>query len=215
MQQELTKYGGKEQSQLASLLLDSQTKSKFVEYVQKPYDIPTPKEKIKKRPDGYDYIPGSYLDFLTKQNIPLYRYSLLHYSEALGWIDIIVSLEDRITGNIELGAGSARIQVRRDAEAPSFRDIIDKSNNIKAALTEAIKNAQSRFGFGADVYRRRESVPTEDERERFSKIHSELKKLNIMYSQRFEEQWNQLGTDWTDFLNQWQEFVNAKSSSAS
>lgn len=191
---------------------DEHFREELRNYITAPYDHKTPEEKIKKRPDGYDYVESSYMDYETKSFMPLYEYKLLHYSCDMGWISVIVSLTDRTTGNTELGAGSARIQVSRGVETPGFRDVIDMSNNIKAALTNAIKNAQSRFGIAADVYQRRESVPTEAERERFKALKKEIHEISATRAKMFEEQWKDLGTDWTEFLDRWQVYVDRNSS---
>lgn len=180
-------------------------------HITAPYDKKTPPEKVKKRPDGYDYVESSYMDFETKNFMPLYEYKLLHFSSDMGWISIIVSLTDRTTGNTELGAGSARIHVSRGVETPGFRDVIDMSNNIKAALTNAIKNAQSRFGIAADVYQRRESIPDDAERKRFEDLKGQIYAISPTRAKMFSEQWNDLGTDWTEFLDRWQIYVDRNS----
>lgn len=177
-------------------------------YITAPYDQKTPVEKVKKRPDGYDYVESSFMDYETKKFMPLYKYTLLHVSWEMGWINVIVSLEDRITGNTELGAGSARIQVSRGVETPGFRDVIDMSNNIKSALTNAIKNAQSRFGIAADVYQKRESIPTDAERDRSVEMRLKIHEINATRARMFTEQWNNLGTDWTEFLDRWQVYID-------
>ena len=177
-------------------------------YIVTHYDQKTPVEKVKKRPDGYDYVESSYMDYETKKFMPLYEYKLLDVTSELGWIRCIISLTDRITGNTELGAGAARIQVSRGVETPGFRDVIDMSNNVKAALTNAIKNAQSRFGIAADVYQKRESIPTDDERKRFSAMKKQIHEINATRARMFAEQWANLGTDWTEFLDRWQVYVD-------
>lgn len=192
-----------------SILKDEELRKVVTEHITSPYDIPTPKEKIKRRPDGFDYIESSWLDKVTKEGMPLYRYSLLHVSESLGWIDVIVSLEDRTTGNVELGAGSARIQVRQGTpDPPGFRDVVDKGNNLKAALTNAIKNAQSRFGYGADVYGKREGLRSEEDIARYKKLLEDIKSISSTKAQVFVEQWEELGVDFADFLDGWQYWVD-------
>jgi len=181
------------------------------EHITAPFGIDTPKEKVKKRPDGFDYVQGSYLDYVAKNHMPLYKYTLLHVSESMGWISVIISLEDRITGNVELGADAARVQVKSgNPEEPTFRDIIDKGNNLKAALTDAIKNAQSRFGYAADIYRKRESVPTEEERKRFKALVAEIKSVSLMHGDICAEQWNQLGSDFDTYLRRWEIWLKKK-----
>lgn len=184
-------------------------------HITAPFNIDTPKEKVKKRADGFDYVQGSYLDYVTKSHMPLYKYTLLHVSESMGWISVIVSLEDRITGNVELGADAARIQVSKsNSEEPTFRDIIDKGNNLKAALTDAIKNAQSRFGYAADVYKKRESVPTDEERKRYEALLKEIKSVSVMHGDICAEQWNQLGSDFDTYLRRWQIWLDKKKSNS-
>ena len=180
----------------------------ILNHISKPLDVKTPPEKVKKRPDGFDYVEGSFMDFETKKFMPLYEYTFLHISFNMGWINVVVSLKDRTTGNIELGSGAARIQVPKGVDEPGFRDVIDMNNNIKAALTNAIKNAQSRFGICADIYGRRESIPSNLERERFDSLKIEIKAISTTRALQFEEGWNSLGTDWTEYMDKWQSWID-------
>jgi hypothetical protein len=194
-------------------LINNKSKGHFrdelISYISTPFrEQKTPVEKVKKRPDGYDYVESSFMDYETKKFMPLYSYKLLHVATELGWITVIVSLTDRITGNIELGAGSARIQVSRGVETPGFRDVIDMGNNVKSALTNAIKNAQSRFGIASDVYQKRESIPTDAERDRFAAMQKEIHGINATRALMFNDQWLNLGTDWTEFLDRWQVYID-------
>lgn len=193
---------------LTSLDINKNFMDGLISHIMKPFNIKTPPEKVKKRPDGYDYVKGSYLDFQAKSTMPLYEYSLLHVSIVEGNIVVFVSLKDRITGNVEIGASGERIQVRANAENPTFRDIIDMGNNVKSALTEAIKNAQSRFGFAADVYLKRESIPTDSERQRFEELHATIKSMSPSRAQTFKEGWDGLGTGWREFMDKWQVYVD-------
>src|SRR3990172_2680525 len=81
-------------------VLTEAQKSNIYEYISKPKEIKTPAEKVKKRPDGFDYVEASWMDYQTKQFMPLYEYKLIHLSIEHGWINVIVSLKDRITGNV-------------------------------------------------------------------------------------------------------------------
>jgi hypothetical protein len=190
-------------------LLKGNMLSELTTYVNSPFDVSTPKEKVKKRPDGYDYIESSWMDKQFKSHSPLYAYELLHYSENHGWVTCIVKLTDRITGNSELGGASVRIQVRQGAGAePTFRDIIDKGNNIAAVVTRACKNAQSRFGHGADIYGKREAVRTKEENERYDDFLRSLKKLSPNKVDLFKDGWEELGADFSDYLDKWQIFID-------
>ena len=183
-------------------------REKVGKYITEMHGVKTPPEKVRKRPDGFDYVDSSWMDHVAKEFIPFYKYELVHYSVEMGWINVIVSLTDRITGNVELGADSARIMVKRGTEVPSYKDIVDMGNNIKSALSKAIKNAQSRFGVAADVYQKRESAPTEEERKRFDEMSKTLYGISPSRTQIFKEQWANLGTDWSEFLDKWQVYVD-------
>lgn len=198
---------------LANLTVVTDYKETASEYISQPFSDKTPPEKVKKRPDGFDYVESSWMDFQTKKFMPFYKYQLLHTSFEMGFVNVIISLEDRITGNTELGAGSARIQVSRGVSEPGFRDVIDMSNNIKAALTNAIKNAQSRYGIAADIYQKRESIPSDPERTRKNTMEKELNRVDPTKAKVFSEQWNTLGTDFSTFLDRWQVYLDRKNQS--
>jgi len=191
----------------ANLTMMKEFQATVMEHITSPFNIPTPKEKIKRRPDGYDYIENTWMDKEFKEHSPLYDNELVHYSEAAGWITMIVRVKDRATGNTELGAASVRIQVKQGVMEPTFRDIIDKGNNVAACLSKAIKNAQSRFGHGADVYGKRESTKTDEERNRFDSMLKEVKDISKVRAQQFEQGWNEIGVDFTDYLDKWQSFI--------
>ena len=196
---------------IANIGLFSKYQGIVAEKISAPFNVPTPKEKVKKRPDGFDYVEGTWMDHVSKEHMPLYKYTLLHISWNLGWINVVISLEDRITGNVELGAGAARIQVSRGVETPGFKDVIDMGNNLKAALTQAIKNAQSRFGVAADVYGKRESIPNDEEKKRFTDMFTLLNTISPAKAKLLKEQWEALGTDFSEFLDRWQVFVDKQS----
>lgn len=193
---------------VANLTIMGDVADKVSEHITAPFNVLTPKEKVKKRPDGYDYIENTWMDRQFKLQSPLYKTELVHFSVHMGWITIIISLTDRITGNSELGADSARIQVRQGTLEPTFKDIIDMGNNVKSALSRAIKNAQSRFGHGADVYGKRESSITDEERSRYEKMYTEIRSISSSRAQMFKGQWDELGVDYSEFLDRWQIYID-------
>jgi len=188
---------------LANIKEMEKAKSEIALHIRAPFKVPTPKEKVQKRPDGYDYVEHSWMDNSFKTSSPLYSTQLVHKSESLGWIDVIVSVTDRITGNNELGGGSAKIQVAKGTDK-----VLDKGNNLTAALSKAIKNAQSRFGHAADVYHKLHELPTDGEKERYESMLAQLKSFNLTRSYTFEEQWGQLGIDFSDYLDRWQIYID-------
>ena len=179
-------------------------------HVVSPHDVPTPAEKVKKRLDGLDYVEGSFMDYRAKKHMPLYEYKLEQMQVHLNWILVIVSLKDKLTGNTEIGGSAARIQVVKGSDGSDWRDIIDLGNNLKSAISSAIKDAQKRFGICADVYRRRESEPTQEERERFTELAKRLKEFDDLACQRFEQKWETLGTDYADYLDIWENYLESK-----
>jgi hypothetical protein len=181
-------------------------KNAVSEYIKEPFKIPTPKEKVMKRPDGFDYVESAWMDNSFKNASPLYDNDLVIYNESDNWISVIVKVTDRITGNSELGAGAAQIQVSKSTDK-----VLDKGNNLTAALSKAIKNAQSRFGHAADIYHKLQELPTDDEKERYESLLAQVKNINPTRSYTFAEQWTQLGTDYTGYLDRWQIYVDRNS----
>jgi len=196
---------------LANLTLMKDFQSVVAEHITHPFNVKTPKAKVKRRPDGFDYVESSWMDKNFKEQSKLYSSELLHYSEAQGWITIVVRLTDRITGNSELGGSAARIQVKAGAGAePTFRDIIDKGNNVAAALSKAIKNAQSRFGHAADIYGKRECLKTESEEERFKSMLPQISNISQSSASAFTKGWKEIGVDFTEFLDDWQSWIDSR-----
>lgn len=169
----------------------------LADYISAPFNVLTPKEKIKKRPDGFDYVESSFMDHVFKEHAPLSSTSLLYFD--INWteraVSAVVSLTNGITGNKEIGGDSAKI----------FNDV---GNSIKSAISKAIKNAQSKFGVAADVYQKRESIPTDDERKRFDELFSKIKSVNPQRASMMERGWQELGTDWAQYLDSWSSYIS-------
>jgi len=190
-----------------AFIKEMQDKSEVISYIKEPFKIPTPKEKVQKRPDGFDYVEHSWMDNSFKTSSPLYSNSLVWVEQADGWITLVVQVTDRITGNSELGAGASKIQV---SNKTGF--ILDKGNNLASALSKALKNAQSRFGHAADVYRKLHELPTDDEKERYESLLAQIKSINPTRAFTYANQWSQLGTDFESYLDKWQSYVTRHSS---
>jgi hypothetical protein len=182
-------------------------KSVVSEIIKEPFKVPTPKEKVQKRPDGFDYVEHSWMDNSFKTSSPLYSNSLVWVEDKDGWINVLVQITDRITGNSELGAGASKIQVSKKTG-----DILDKGNNLAGALSKAIKNAHSRFGHAADVYRKLHELATVEEKERYKDLLVQVKLINPTRAHTFAEQWSQLGIDFSDYLDKWDKYVERYSS---
>lgn len=136
----------------------------------------TPSEYRKLKPLGkttVTYVPATYMDAKFKDFAPYYanRFAFPPFVFQ-NWVIVGVEVEDRLTKNTELGLKAHRIQFSAEKKKavtgywenntyyPPTMDIgqltpfdmIDVGNDVSSALTEAIKNAQSRFGVAADVY---------------------------------------------------------------
>jgi hypothetical protein len=196
----------KESTEIQTLpnhLATKEVQKDLQDYIMKPFSKPTPAEKVQRREDGFDYVQGSYMDYSFKQDHPLYSTELLQVNveNSIGWVYAAVRITDIVTGNSEIGAGAARIQVSRDAKERGNItpfDIIDFDKNIKSAVTNAIKNTQMRFGTCADIYQRREETLTEDEKTRFESL---ILNAPIVKRQIIRDAWKKLKFDYSDFLD--------------
>ena len=179
------------------------------EYNEAPFKKSTPASKVKKNFKKFDYVKGSYMDKQFKEYSPLYEYSLIQVEDILplGQVRATVVLKSRVTGNSEVGVGAARIQVTTDArtrlESGSGSgllpfDVVDYDKNLKAAVENARKNAQRQFGIAADVYRRQEFEPTEEESDRFMDL---MNQVSLKWKQQFGAEWDDLGADFEIFLD--------------
>ena len=183
-------------------------KRAWTDSVLAPFNVLTPEQKIKKRPDGFDYVEASYMDHQFKSHSPLYATKLEHLSIHEDYVLSVVQLTDRISGNSELGTDGALIMRRK-----SDGIIVDLGNNIKSSISKAVKNAQSKFGHAGDVYQRRESIPTEDEIEQFKILLEEIKVLDPGKVAAIEQRWNDLGTDFSIFNEGLTGYINKLKSS--
>ncbi len=174
-----------ENDNLPTLLnADDGLRNKIQEMARKRHqeitDAATPSDYIKSKPLGgrsVNYVPATYMDNKFKQEIPLYANTFAFPPFVFqNWIIVGVELRDRTTGNVELGLKAHRIQFNAekkkavtgyvdksgDWNPPTMDigqltpfDMVDVGNDVSACLTEAIKNAQSRFGICADIYEKK------------------------------------------------------------
>lgn len=172
---------------------------KVKEFMKRPYEKETPGDKVKKLPvTGYDYVKYSYMDREFKDQFPMYDWTMIQKDIVMGWIVYTVKVTDRITGNSQLGSGGARIATFKSAEVLDHRAIVDMGHSDAAALSNALKNAMSRFGICADVYRRLEEDRTPEQEERFDSLY---KTLPLSWKVMIEEKWKALGAGYDDFLD--------------
>lgn len=178
---------------------------------------PTPKEYVKTKPmgnKGMRYIPANYMDDTFKKSSPKYSNKFAFQPFFFqNWVIVGVELTD-VAGNVELGLKAHRVQFNSDkkkavqagqlsvSDLTPF-DMIDVGNDVSACLTEAIKNAQSRFGIGADIYQKQ--VLSAEDLEQLNKDFADfLKEIdNPMAKRKYQTEWDECKTpaDKLVFLN--------------
>lgn len=116
----------------------------------------------------FPYIDGKYMEDKFDKYFPVskVRYVPPVYVIVQNYqVQVFVEVDAYITNNVFLtrpGTGGSIIQITREAKAAALAgernvtpfDIVSVNNAFKSALTNAIANAHSRFGIGADLYKR-------------------------------------------------------------
>jgi hypothetical protein len=149
---------------------------RFKQLINVVQSVKTPKEYIKKRDDGFDYPEFSYM--LEQMNIyhPLREENTdFIINEKAGVVVAVTKIRDLITGELRTGVDAHRITIKKEARGKvsinPTSDIVDIGNDYKSASQEALRNAYSRFGICADVYKRiLTTKPTPEQSSRFYKI---------------------------------------------
>lgn len=123
----------------------------------------TDRSYVRKRQD-FPYVPGSYMIDKFEEVIPLYDEQLIscEFKPEVLQVHVCLKITDLTTGNSRLGFGAARVQVSTDTKAAVQEgkrgllpfDILDYDKQLKAARTNAKKDAIKEFGVCADIYDR-------------------------------------------------------------
>lgn len=134
----------------------------------------TSKDYIGKK-DLYPYVPSNYMDDLFKKYYPIHHIEIIQPPEIIAncWVGCSVLIKAYLSPSIWIsnpGTACHRITLpqeknqlikqRQKTNTPlSSTDIMPTdwcslSNDFKSALTDAIKNAQSKFGVCADIYQK-------------------------------------------------------------
>ena len=181
----------------------------IIDYNTQPFENKTPENKVKRNPKGYDYVKGSFMDKSFKIHSPLYAYEHVEVQDVLplGFVRVVLILKNRITGNAEVGTGAARIQLTKDAReriesggvGVTPFDVVDYDKNLKAATEQARKNAQRQFGIAADVYRRQEFDPTEENLIKWEELKE---KMSLKHKMQLQEEFESLGSHFTEWLEE-------------
>lgn len=143
----------------------------------------TPPEYIKMK-EGFPYLESTYVDDEFNKEFPNHQINIVNSGIFQNYyvyfdVEIIVFLSEKHFIK-KVGTGSARVQIKtaaKKAHEDSGRvitpfDYVDFGNSRKAALTLAIKNAQERFGIGADITGR--VVLSVEDLEKIKETYTEL-----------------------------------------
>ena len=136
----------------------------------------TPATQIKRRPDGYDYVEEGYMRKKLNDIYPIWSWKLDEVQFLGGewvWARGTLVIDDHGVTRQYGAAASHRITYKRGVPHTP-ENIIDISNNIKAAVTDAMKVAINRLcNIADDVYRKQVELPkplTNTQKEKISKL---------------------------------------------
>lgn len=156
----------------------------------------------------YAYVPSNYMDDTFKKWYPIHKIKITAGPAVIAncWVSCSVEIEAFLSPSISIinpGTACHRLNIpeklRKALVAKTIRpeeltplDWIDLSNDFKAALTDAIKNAQSRFGVCADVYNK--GILPESEIIKIKAAFLELWKTipNSMEQLMVKKEWDEL-----------------------
>ena len=131
--------------------------------------VETPKSKIKKRPDGFDYVDEAYLRQQLDSYFPTWSWlpSGDNPVQFLGseWVVVSGSLviNDAGVQRTFFSPGAARVQFKKNLPHTA-ENVIDIDNNVGSANTYAFKRAVNRLCHIADdVYRKQDLDLTEEQ----------------------------------------------------
>jgi len=128
--------------------------------------IKTPPEHLKKREDGFLYPEFPYMLDMMNQYFPLRKEEVeFILNDKVLVITAIATITDITTGAVRTGVDSHRMTFKKGS-AKNLESVVDIGNDYKSAEQEALRNAYSRFGICADIYRRIIIKPVTKEQEK-------------------------------------------------
>lgn len=178
-------------------LVESSSPINISEYMQRIYHEKTPQTYVRMK-DKFPYLPSKYVDFMFNKYFPVSSVKMIDRREDEYWITYTVELTVFLPGGMTItktGTGASRKQVTREAKSAAERgertitpfDYVDNGNASKAALTLAIKNAQERFGIGADITDR--IILSEEEIQELNETITEA--MKVITNPREQIKWNE------------------------
>ncbi len=131
----------------------------------------TPQQYIKKRSDGFFYTDFAYMVEEMDKFHPHRKEDIEIIPEpAMRVIRAVAVVTDLQTGETRTGVDAHRITFNKGFEG-DIRYVVDIGNDCKSAAQEALRNAYSRFGVSADVYRKQlQEEPTAEQQAIFDEL---------------------------------------------
>lgn len=145
-------------------------------HVKKARRVKTPKHQVEvQKGTGYQYASAAYMIDQMDNFHPLRKEEgSVSINDKTACILAVVTVTDLITGESRVGTDAHRITFKKDSEK-GLESLVDIGNDAKSALSEAIRNAYSRFGIAADIYKKVMKEPvTEEQRVKLEEILSSI-----------------------------------------
>lgn len=181
-------------------MLDEETLSRMLNvYNRRAFEKGTPEEKIKKKEIAgkkFNYIEYSYMNKLFVDLYPKTTMRIVNQFELCGWFICCVEITDLVSGQVKPGIGGAKLQVKKD-QPPAYNTMVDVDKNVKAALTNALKDAYRRFGIASDVYSFDEEEITEELQAKFDEL---VKDLSAVQKVKLYEEWKEMKVGYSEWL---------------
>ena len=140
----------------------------------------TPKAKIKRRADGFDYVEESYMRSELSKSFPSWSWLPAGNNPVMmigsEWIVVTGNLVINDNGNQRnmFMPGAARIQYAK-GKPHSIENLVDLDNNVASANTYAFKRAVNRLcNVADDVYRKQDLDLTEKQLVKLKDLLSEF-----------------------------------------
>lgn len=152
-------------------------------HVKQARKVKTPKDQIKvQEGTGYPYPAAAYMIDQMDNFHPLRKEEgTVSIDDRTRCIIAVVTVTDLVTGESRVGTDAHRITFKKGLP-PSPESLVDMGNDAKSALSEAIRNAYSRFGISADVYKKVMSEPiTDEQRTKLVQLFDSIPEVSQMW----------------------------------
>jgi len=142
----------------------------------------TPRSKVKKRADGFDYVEEGYMRSELSKNFPSWSWLPAGNNPVMmigsEWVIVTGNLMVNDNGNQRnmFMPGAARIQYAK-GKPHTIENLVDLDNNVASANTYAFKRAVNRLcNIADDVYRKQDLDLTDQQ---IDKLKNLLKEFNV------------------------------------